>query len=133
MLIHSIMYKKHYPFIHNTEIQQLDETERAKLAKYIRYFPGAVRAKNFEAAMAASKGSVGSTYWVNFQLRKGYNNISDLCTDLADKVAKGTGLTDEEIRDVNTVLYAHKYNWLWSLIIPMPINTKHPNMRSKER
>ena len=47
--------------------------------------------------------------------------------DLADEIAARNALTDEDVYDINSVLYAHKYNALWTVLFDLtPYREQHP-------
>lgn len=120
MLIHSSLFRRYYPFNSYLDVQQAEEKDRETLAKHIRSFPSAIRQRNVDAALSYTKGKLGSPYLFKLRMPDGTTPKS-YCKALASKVAKRQALSDDELKDVNMVLYAHKYNRFWSTFIPMPI------------
>ena len=113
MLIHSFIYKRHFPFQSSTEIQQLEEKEREKLIKCIRQFPITIRAWRVSAKLSAAKYHHGPASYLEFNATA--EEIHHRFEELATKVSKRYGLTREELLDVNVSLCAKKYNWFWSI------------------
>ncbi len=112
MLIYSYFYKKLHPVRRNTEIMQLNDRDRQKLGTIIHRFPDFVRGKT---VTAATRGIAGGPLWDLYEFS--VSRPSFYFHDLANKVTARTVLSNEEIMDINHILYAHKYNWFWTLFI----------------
>lgn len=117
MLFRSSMYKRCYPFKQSMDIQTLGEKDRELLAKWIRQFPAELKALEFELV----KRSGTRDYMTPFSL----DELRHHGDALADKVSKGSWLSVEEVKDANAVLFSHKYNAFWHILLPMPIKKDH--------
>lgn len=123
MLIHSNIYKKCYPIKGLDDIQSLSERDRNKLTEYIRYFPGYLRTYQIENARKHSK----LKWTIKFKRSATDEDFEKRFADLADEIAARNALTDEDVYDINSVLYAHKYNALWTVLFDLtPYREQHP-------
>lgn len=116
MFIHSSLYKKHFPFNNNSEIQQLNDRTREKLSKCIHKLPNMINYWKIDAAMNAAKGYLGSTCCLDVPAET-LEKLRPEIDALADKVKKRHGLTEDEVLWANIALCAHKYNWFWSMYL----------------
>lgn len=110
MLIHSSLFRRCYPFTQSTDILLLEEKDREKLSKYIRQFPARARNWNMTLVIETSKGRYPHKPYFFGDL----NALKRDCEELSNKVKNRRGLTNQEIKLVNRILYANKYNCLLS-------------------
>ena len=119
MFIHSSLYRRIYPLRTGASIRYLDGRDRELLVEYIRRFPADIRAREVEALHKAV------VYGITSQGRTIIFDHALCCKSLADKVSKGDTLTEAEVRDVNHVLYSHKYVEPLRTLLPFPIKAEH--------
>ena len=129
MLIHSKIYKKLYPVTGWADLQALNEEDRKHLANLVREAPQFVKRYVLSETLAKRY-----TFDIDEEklpeFREKMKNLAEKSKAAADKVERGGCLNDEEIKLVNDVVYAHKYNAVWSSLFNLwPERASHPKTK----
>ena len=127
-MIYSKIYKKYYPFKAQSDVFMLNKRERELLIKYIIGFP--VRAvdviRNAWKCGVETPNYPKPKDWFSTILPS--RGVADILIELQQRsnelISKITGeepLSDNDIEDINCILYSNKYGRLLSLFVfPTP-------------
>ena len=131
-MIYSKLYKKCYPFKSCSDIYALNQEEKSRLIDYIKHYPGHISGKLHSSRKYGTKikgwetskdwkSGLKSSILPSTGLVDVLIDLQKKCNELISKIEKEQTLTDNDMANINRILYAFKYCWPLSMfLIPTP-------------
>lgn len=119
-MIYSDLYKKCYPFKSYSDIYTLSQEEKSRLIYYIKHYPGHISDKLLNTRKACAevegwgppkgwKSSLRSFVLPSTGLVDVLYTLQKKCNELISKIEEEQTLTDNDMDNINRILYANKY------------------------